>query len=95
MLRAKTEIAVRAGVRRVTVIDRDVVEPSNLSRQFLFDAADAAPPPDGRAERIASHGVAREVLSFYRIGNVLTGSQMGVKLETMKTRLFGGPQRAV
>jgi len=57
--------------------------------------ADAAPPPDGRAERIASHGVAREVLSFYRIGNVLTGSQMGVKLETMKVRLFGGPQRAV
>jgi exosortase A len=57
--------------------------------------ADAPPPPDGRAERIASHGVAREVLSFYRIGNVLTGSQMGVKLETMKVRLFGGPQRAV
>jgi exosortase A len=58
-------------------------------------SADAAPPPGGRAERIASHGVAREVLSFYRIGNVLTGSQMGVKLETMKVRLLGGPQRAV
>jgi exosortase A len=57
--------------------------------------ADAAPPPDGRAERIASHGVAREVLSFYRVGEVLTGSQMGVKLETMKVRLLGGPQRAV
>jgi len=57
--------------------------------------ADAAPPPDGRAERIASHGVAREVLSFYRVGEVLTGSRMGVKLETMKVRLLGGPQRAV
>ena len=57
--------------------------------------AAAAPPPDGRAERIASHGVAREVLSFYRVGNVLTGSQMGVKLDTMKVRLLGGPQRAV
>jgi exosortase A len=57
--------------------------------------ADAPAPPDGRAERIASHGVAREVLSFYRVGNVLTGSQMGVKLETMKVRLLGGPQRAV
>jgi exosortase A len=57
--------------------------------------ADAAPPPDGRAERIASHGVVREVLSFYRVGNVLTGSRMGVKLETMKVRLLGGPQRAV
>jgi EpsI family protein len=57
--------------------------------------ADAVPPPDGRAERIASHGVAREVLSFYRVGEVLTGSRMGVKLETMKVRLLGGPQRAV
>ena len=57
--------------------------------------ADAPPPPDGRAERIASHGVVREVLSFYRVGNALTGSRMGVKLETIKVRLFGGPQRAV
>jgi exosortase A len=56
---------------------------------------DAAPPPDGRAERIASRGVARDVLSFYRVGHVLTGSRLGVKLEMMKTRLLGGPQRAV
>ena len=39
--------------------------------------------------------MAREVLSFYRVGDVLTGSQMGVKLETMKVRLLGGAQRAV
>lgn len=57
--------------------------------------ADAAAPPGGRAERIASHGVAREVLSFYRVGERLTGSAIEVKLETLKTRLFGGPQRAV
>ena len=57
--------------------------------------ADAPPPPNGRAERIASHGVAREVLSFYRVGDVLTGSGTRVKLETMKVRLLGGPQRAV
>jgi molybdopterin-synthase adenylyltransferase len=38
---AAAEIAVRAGFGAVTVIDRDVVEPSNLSRQFLFDAEDA------------------------------------------------------
>jgi exosortase A len=57
--------------------------------------ANAAPPPDGRAERIASNGVAREVLSFYRVGDVLTGSGVKVKLETLKTRLLGGPQRAV
>jgi exosortase A len=52
-------------------------------------------PPHGRAERIASHRVTREVVSFYRVGDSLTGSAIEVKLETMKTRLFGGPQRAV
>jgi exosortase A len=57
--------------------------------------ADAPPPPNGRAERIGSHGVAREVVSFYRVGQVTTGSGVEVKLETLKTRLFGGPQRAV
>jgi EpsI family protein len=57
--------------------------------------ASAAAPPGGRAERIASNGVAREVLSFYRVGEVLTGSGVEVKLATLKTRLFGGPQRAV
>jgi exosortase A len=57
--------------------------------------ASAAPPLGGRADRIASHGTVREVLTFYRVGNALTGSPMEVKLETMKTRLAGGQQRAV
>jgi len=57
--------------------------------------ADAPAPPDGRAERIASHGLERQVVSFYRVGEIVTGSGVGVKLETMKVRLFGGPQRAV
>ncbi|HYJ53784.1 MAG TPA: exosortase A [Allosphingosinicella sp.] len=57
--------------------------------------ADAPAPPDGRAERIASHGLERQVVSFYRVGDIVTGSGVGVKLETMKVRLLGGPQRAV
>jgi len=57
--------------------------------------ADAVAPPDGRAERIASHGLERQVVSFYRVGGIVTGSGVGVKLETLKVRLLGGPQRAV
>jgi exosortase A len=57
--------------------------------------ASAPAPPGGRAELIASHRVTREVVSFYRVGDSLTGSAIEVKLETMKTRLFGGSQRAV
>ncbi|MEA3018081.1 MAG: hypothetical protein QOI38_2803 [Sphingomonadales bacterium] len=61
---------------------------------WAWTAASTA-PANGRAELIASNRVTREVVSFYRVGDILTGSAMGVKLETMKARLFGGPQRAV
>jgi exosortase A len=57
--------------------------------------ADGAAPPNGRAELLASNGELREVVTFYRVGDSLTGSATRVKLETMKVRLIGGRQRAV
>ncbi len=52
---AAAEMAARAGFGRLTLIDRDVVEASNLSRQFLFDAEDAAeiaPKAEAAAARL-------------------------------------------
>ena len=56
---------------------------------------EGAAPAGGRLDRIGSHGDVREVATFYRVGSILTGSRTEVKFETMKTRLLGGPQRAV
>jgi len=39
---ALAETLTRAGVGRLTVVDRDLVEPSNLQRQSLFEEDDAA-----------------------------------------------------
>src|SRR5215469_12019279 len=61
---AAAEIAARAGVGKMTVIDRDVVEESNLSRQLLFDAADAArvaPKADAAAARLVEIAPGLEV----------------------------------
>jgi exosortase A len=56
---------------------------------------EAPAPADGKAERIGSHGKVREVVSFYRVGGIVTGSSARAKLETVRVRLLGGPQRAV
>lgn len=54
----------RAGVGRITIIDRDYVEASNLQRQWLFDEADAVegmPKAAAAARRLAAINSAVEV----------------------------------
>ncbi len=50
------DLLARAGVGRLTLIDRDIVEETNLQRQTLFDASDAesrSPKADAAARRLA------------------------------------------
>ena len=55
-----------------------------------------ANPPQGKCERISADAKAlREVLSFYRVDGVTSGSGSAIKLATMKARLLGGNQQAV
>lgn len=69
------ESAARAGVGRLTLVDRDVVEESNLSRQFLFDQKDAelvSPKADAAARRltrIAPDVQARAIVADLDRGN--------------------------
>ena len=58
-------------------------------------ANDTSAPANGKAERIFASGVAREVVSFYVLGGMTTGSANRVKIETLKTRMLGGDQAAV
>jgi exosortase A len=50
----------------------------------------------GSVMRITAPGpVERQVATWYRVGNVVTADEKIVKLETLKAKLLGGPQRAV
>ena len=53
-------------------------------------------PAGAKAERITAPGpVSRDVVSFYRVDGVTSGSGSAIKLATMQARLFGGNQQAV
>lgn len=49
----------------------------------------------GKALRMTAGPIEREVVTWYRVGDVLTGSDKRVKAETLKAKLLGGRQRAV
>lgn len=50
----------------------------------------------GSAMRVTAPGpVERVIATWYRIGDALTASQNRVKLETLRSKLLGGPQQAV
>ncbi|MCK6439417.1 MAG: ThiF family adenylyltransferase [Planctomycetes bacterium] len=58
------ETLVRAGVGRVRIVDRDVVEETNLQRQSIFDERDAR---DGIPKALAAQRRLREVNSHVTI----------------------------
>jgi molybdopterin/thiamine biosynthesis adenylyltransferase len=74
-----------AGVGRLSIIDRDYVETSNLQRQFLFDESDAAEalPKAAAAERhlrrinsgIEIHGIIED-LNPSNAGELLDGAEV-------------------
>ena len=58
----------RAGTGRITIIDRDYVEPSNLQRQWLFDEADAA---EGLPKAAAAERKLKSINSSIRVEGVI------------------------
>lgn len=57
--------------------------------------ANTVAPTNGRAERIKTKGAAREVVSFYRVNGITSGSAARIKLATLQARLLNGDQQAV
>jgi exosortase A len=57
---------------------------------------DEAPISDGAAIRIVAPGpVERQVATWYALRGIVTSDEREVKVETLKAKLLGGPQRGV
>lgn len=92
------EIAVRSGFAAVTLIDRDVVEESNLQRQFLFDEEDAraalpkAEAAASKLSRMNSEVAVRPAvtdLDFRNAETILSGHDLVVDgSDNFETRLL-------
>jgi molybdopterin-synthase adenylyltransferase len=65
---------VRAGVGRLVLADRDIVELTNLQRQTLFDERDAA---DGLPKAIAAANRLREINSTVQVTPLVTDIHAG------------------
>jgi molybdopterin/thiamine biosynthesis adenylyltransferase len=72
---AAAGLLARAGVGRLTLIDRDFVEPSNLQRQMLFDEADAREAlPKAEAARQHLERINSGVSVVARIADMVPGN---------------------
>lgn len=86
---ASADLLARAGVGRLTLIDRDVVERTNLQRQSLFterDAAEGAPKADAAARRLREVNSEIEIIAHVadltpRNAERLLGVDVSVTLE--------------
>jgi len=65
---ASAELLARAGVGWLRLIDRDIVEPTNLQRQTLFDESDAA---HGHAKAVAAANRLRAINSTITVDPVV------------------------
>ncbi len=76
---AAAGLLVRAGVGRVSLVDRDFVEPSNLQRQVLFDEEDARQAlPKAEAARRHLRRVNADVQVHAHVADLTPGSAEGL-----------------
>jgi len=69
------EFCVRAGVGELVIVDRDIVEESNLQRQSLFTEQDVQQAlPKAEAARLHLEGVNSEVDIRAEVGDLTTAT---------------------